>query len=188
MPADGRQDYRADNDASGMNSETIDVLEFVNVARDARGLRPLAGIRAGGCERTSNTECLLARALECEVRCVDRTAWGDDALPFCLSFVDPLIAELVATATGQPYRGRQVLLPDGLIDLIVSFDFGCVLSDPDGMLVAWAVPAGTRPADWTWFGVDGDEVEPDEVPEDVCRSLRRAASRYCGSAHEPVGA
>ena len=73
-----------------MDSETIDVLYFVNVARQARGLRPLSGITVGGCEPTSNTDCLLARVLECEVRCVDRTVWGDDTLPFCLSFADPL--------------------------------------------------------------------------------------------------
>ena len=171
-----------------MDSETIDVLYFVNVARQARGLRPLSGITVGGCEPTSNTDCLLARVLECEVRCVDRTVWGDDTLPFCLSFADPLVAELVATATGQPYRGRQVLLPDDIVDLIVSFDFGCVLSDADGMLVAWAVPADPRAADveWIWFDAHGRETLPRDVPEDVGRSLRRAAERYCGPVHEPV--
>jgi hypothetical protein len=173
-----------------MDSQTIDFLNFVNVAREARGLRPLSGISITGCQQTSKTDCLLARALECEVRCVDRTVWGDDTLPLCLFFADPLVAELVATATGQSYRGRQVPLPDDVVDLIVSFDFGCVLSDADGMLVAWAVPADPRAAgvEWIWFDAHGREILVFDVPEGVRRSLRRAAERYCGPVHEPVDA
>lgn len=107
-----------------MTFDATHTLRFVNLARAAMGLSPLASLPFAAAERVSEHACVLALALRAEVGASDEPSWNEY---FVARFGDPVTAGLVGAATGRRFNDRgEVLLPEELANLAVGFDGGWI--------------------------------------------------------------
>lgn len=119
------------------------VLQFISAVRFTVGLPPTVGFDHSRARRGSETDCLLALALGCEIGAASDPSVDDGVPQLVMRFPSIDTARKVAATTGCAWCKPlpAVLLPATLADIAVAFD--------DGLRVdahTWgALPVGPHP-------------------------------------------
>lgn len=105
------------------------ILQFINIVRAALGNPPAVAFDLSDAEPGSESECVLALALGCEIGAASDPDYDGGAPQFVMRFPSIPLAQRVARATGCVWCEPLpcVLLPDTLADIVAGFDDGAAI-------------------------------------------------------------
>jgi len=120
------------------------VLSFINTVRGAVGLPDAIAFDLTAAERGSETACVLALALGCQIGAASDPDYDTGTPQLVMRFPSVPLAQCVAAATGCLWADPLpcVLLPDVLADIAACFDDGETINAR-----AWPITPVTVSAD-----------------------------------------